>query len=92
MTKLSKPVRRKVETAVERRGLVITLYPGGAIGLRPARCRTEHVVPISRVYRLACEITAEATRKAREQRKAAVRKEMGLAPRLTLVRRGLLRP
>lgn len=89
MTKLAKPVRRSID-AVERRGLVVTLYPNATIGLRPCRTRREHVVSLSRVYRLACEQTAEADRQARINKRAEARAAKGLPPVRRLVSRGLL--
>jgi hypothetical protein len=94
MTDLKKPVRRAVPDMAVCRGrkLVVSLYPNQTIGLRIARTRREHVVPLARVFRLACEMTAEADRKAREQRRAADRAAKGLPPLQLqrLVRRGLL--
>lgn len=89
MTKLTKPVRRKID-GIERRGIVVTLYPNATLGFRAAKTRTEHVVPVSRAYRLACEVTIEAKRKAREKEKAEARKAKGLPPLKKLVSRGLL--
>lgn len=91
-TALTKPVRRAVpEMAICRgRKLVVTLYPNQTIGLRIARTRREHVVPLARVFRLACEVTAEADRLARAARREAARREKGLPPRRRLVKRGLL--
>lgn len=90
MTKLKKAVRRTVEGIERDRAVAITLYPNGTIGLRAVRTRTEHVVTLSRVYRLACEVTGEQARKAREQKREAARVAKGLAPRRRLVSRGLL--
>ena len=89
-TALTRPVVRKID-GIERRGLVVTLYPNQTIGLRPARTRTEHVLPLARVYRWAVEATIAArTRRAAEDREAR-RLATGQAPRHHLVHRGLLR-
>lgn len=57
MTALTKAVTRKTETTVrdrgKRRALVITLYPGGVVGLRPAKTRHEEIVSVEAVYDLA---------------------------------------
>jgi hypothetical protein len=89
VTKLTKAVRRKLDS-IERHGLVITLYPGGTIGLRAGKTRREHVVTVSRVYRLALEMTAENNRRIKEKAKDAARIAKGLPPRRRLVSRGLL--
>jgi hypothetical protein len=91
MTKLTKPVKRTVE-GIERRPLVVALYPNRTIGLRVAKTRTEFVVTLARVYRLACEVTAEARKKDKEQAREQARRDAGLPPRRRLVSRGLLRP
>lgn len=88
-TPLTKPVRRRVD-AITRRGVVVTLYPNNLIGLREAKCRREHTVPLSRVFRLACEVTAESDRKAALARRNERRAERGLAPLKSLVKRGKL--
>lgn len=54
---LSKPVRRQTETIVrdgaKRRHLVVTLYPGGVIGLRPSKTRREELLTLEAAYALA---------------------------------------
>jgi len=88
-TRLTKPVRRRVE-AVERHGLIVTLYPNATVGLRPHRARREHIVPLGQVYRLAVAITGEADRQARASGREAARVAAGLPPRRRLVTRGKL--
>lgn len=85
-TKLSKPVKRRWQA------LIVTVYPNGTLGLREFRRRQEHVVPLSRCFRLAVEMTIEAEKKARELKRAQARAEAGLPPRRRLVSRGLLKP
>lgn len=88
-TLLTKPVRRKLN-AVERRGIVVTLYPNATLGLRVAKTRTEHVVPVGRIYRLAVEMSIEAARIAKERAKNGRRAERGLPPLPRFVKRGKL--
>ena len=89
MTKLTKPVKRKVE-GIERRPISVTLHPNKTIGFRAHKSRTEHVVTIARAYRLACEVTIEQKRKDREKARAEARKAKGLPPLRKLVSRGLI--
>jgi hypothetical protein len=91
VTKLTKPVRRKAEREFGR-SLIVTLYPNGLVGIRELRRRREHMLPLSRIYRIAVEATVEADRKAKQERKAQIRKDAGLPPLRRLVSRGLLRP
>lgn len=88
-TRLKKPVRRVVD-GVERRDLVVALYPNKTVGLRPLRCKREHIVPLLEVYKLAVAVTIEADRRARQDKRDAERAARGLAPRRRLVKRGLL--
>ena len=88
-TRLTKPVRRKLD-GIDRNGIILSIYPNQTIGLRPFRCRTEYVVQVSRVYKLACEVKAEADRRAKEAKKADARKAKGLPPLVRSVKRGLL--
>jgi len=75
MTTLHKPVKRSVQLIPKGGGsrleVVVTLYPGGVIGLRDKGRRKEYTLPLSTVYYLAAE--AEA-RRIMAERKAA-RKE-----------------
>lgn len=80
MTKLTRPVKRTTPAGGLRRDLVVTLYPGGVLGIREARCRREYTIGLVTCYRLAIE--AERERQAAERRKARGQK--------VRVRRGLL--
>lgn len=84
MTRLTKPVRRKWQA------FVITIHPNGLLGLREFRRRKEHLVPLSRCFRLACEITIEAAKKEKQRQRDEARREKGLPPVRRLVSRGLL--
>lgn len=57
MTKLHKPVTRHTDNAIrdgaKLRNLVITLYPGGVIGLRPEKTRREELLSVEAAYSLA---------------------------------------
>jgi hypothetical protein len=57
MTLLSKPVTRQTDTSIrdgaKRRNLVVTLYPGGVIGLRPSKTRREELLTLEAAYALA---------------------------------------
>lgn len=90
MTVLTRPVRRTIP-GVERRGLVVTLYPNQTIGLRARRTRKEHVVPLAVVYRLAVEATVMAERQRRADARDQARRAAGRPPQRRLVNRGLLR-
>lgn len=77
MTRLNKPISRETSELVRARGprpLIVTLYPGDQIGLRPKGTRTEERTTLSAVYSLAIKqrIARERaeklkTRKARRQ-------------------------
>ena len=83
MTKLTKPVRRETAKTYGNRAVIVTLAPAGSqnealIGLRLAGKRTQYVVALSDIYRLAAlwygqkEATAKrAARKAGESWRAA---------------------
>lgn len=57
MTGLKKPVRRKSEAVIrdcgKYRQLIVVLYPGDIIGLRPAGTRREEMTTLAAVYGLA---------------------------------------
>lgn len=57
MTPLNKSVTRKsgatVRDGSRQRELVVTLYPGGTLGLRPAATRREECISLSEIYALA---------------------------------------
>lgn len=65
-TDLKKPVRRAVP--LDRRGVVVSLYPNHTIGLRTKRCKQEYTLPLVRVWRWA--IAAHQAAAAEEKRKA----------------------
>jgi hypothetical protein len=90
VTALNRPVRRTVN-GIERRGLVVTLYPNQTIGLRPARTRKEHIVPLASVYRLAVEMTLVDEQRHRDEAREQARLVAGRPPRRRVVNRGLLR-
>lgn len=91
-TELKKAVRRAVTGIdIERRGIVITLYPSNYIGLRARRTRKEFTIPIATVYCLAAERTIAAEKAAKKKAKAAkAGKTSTPRPRRRLVSRGLL--
>jgi len=65
-TELKKPVNRKVSNI--DRGLIVTLYPGGVLGLRPIRTKRTYTIHLATCYQLA--IQQHFTEVAR-QKKAA---------------------
>jgi hypothetical protein len=75
MTHLHKPVARRIHLAPRGgRGnaidVVVTLYPGGVIGLRDKGRRREYTLPLTTVYYLAAEAEAKrimAERKAKRK-------------------------
>lgn len=78
MTHLRTPVKRSV-SLIPRGGtgnhldVVVTLYPGGVIGLRDKGRRKEYTLPLTTVYYQAAEaeakrIIAERKAKRKEQR------------------------
>ena len=62
MTKLYKAVRREVGSLGLRGGdkgeYIVTLYPGGTLGLRRKRQRKEVVIGLAEVYCHACMLQA----------------------------------
>ncbi len=80
MTRLTKPVRRTAERPQGGRPFVVTLYPGGTIGIREHKRRKEFTVPLSRVWKMGIEIDVEAQRKEKLAKKNAARAEKGLGP------------
>jgi hypothetical protein len=89
MTRLTKAVRRRVDRE-SGRPLVVSVCPNGTLGIREHKTRREHLVPLSRVYRLAVEATVEADRRAKAAERDRKRIEQGKPPVRRLVRRGLL--
>lgn len=71
MTALTKPITRRTENEVrdgtKRRPLVITLYPGGIIGLRPSKTRREELLTVEAAYSLAIK---QRVAKERAEKKA----------------------
>jgi hypothetical protein len=71
VTMLTKPVKRQTETLVrdgaKRRNLVVTLYPGGVIGLRPSKTRREELLTLEAAYALAIR---QRVAKERAEKKA----------------------
>jgi hypothetical protein len=67
MTILKKPVSRRTETRVSHAiaALVITLYPGGLIGIREARRRKEIKLDAGQLYLAAVAQEAAESRKRR---------------------------
>jgi hypothetical protein len=69
MTDLTKPIRRIARNAVSTHGLsadlVVTLYPGGILGLREPRRRQEWTIPLEAVLTLAIQRDADAQRAAK---------------------------
>lgn len=66
MTRLNKKVTRHSDTTVrdgsKLRALVVTLYPGGLLGLRPAKTRREELVPLDFVYSFAVKLRVQNER------------------------------
>lgn len=67
MTNLNKAVKRRI-SGLTRRDVVVTLYPGGLLGIRESRARKEYTLPIMTCYRLAVE--SERLAKVREKKAA----------------------
>jgi len=67
VTILKKPVSRRTETRVSHgiAALVITLYPGGLIGIREARRRKEIRLDAAQLYLAALWSDGAARRKRR---------------------------
>jgi len=74
MTHLYKPVKRATRIAAPGSGrpmeIIVTLYPGGTMGLRHKRSRNEYELPLSTIYLYA--VDAEA-RRLKAERKGAKR-------------------
>jgi hypothetical protein len=75
MTPLRKPVRRRAAQCVRDAGhwreIVVTLYPSGLIGLRPAGTRREETLSIEAAYYGALKsrvLMEQIARRARHQR------------------------
>ena len=75
MTKLTKPVVRITTILTDHRRedrssdrVVVTLYPGGLIGFRQLRSKTEYVLDLATAYTLAMRIEVESKRKQKRER------------------------
>lgn len=79
MTELNKPIsRRTLETVRDRgriRQLVVTLYPNGLIGIRPAGTRQEETTTIESVWSLA---TKQRVARERVEKKAKRKSKNGV--------------
>jgi hypothetical protein len=80
MTAVHRPVRRSVENIDRGRDAILTIYPGGALGIRLKRHRREWTISVAAVYRMAVQRELENERA--ERRKASGRK-------VRVARRGL---
>lgn len=78
MTALNKPIKRSTNAVIRDKGrtrrLVVTLYPGDVIGLRPEKTRREEITSLAAVYSLAIKQRLAAERaekiKARKARQS----------------------
>lgn len=74
MTDLTKPVRRRAPNTIRDGGkvrrLVVTLLPGGTVGLRPEGTRRTEYVSLDACYALAVRqrVIAEKSDKARARK------------------------
>lgn len=82
MTELKRAIRRKV-TGVLREALIVTVYPGGVIGIRAHRTRREYQLPLVTIYKVAIEVDLA------RQRAERIAARLGTATKG--VSRGLLR-
>jgi hypothetical protein len=78
MTDLNRRVRRVTSTTVRYRGkpkrLVVTLYPGDIIGVRPEKTRQEETTTLAAVYGLAIK---QRVAKEQAEKKAARKARRG---------------
>lgn len=76
-TQLTKPVKRRTETARIDRGkmrrYVVTLYPGDVIGLRLEKCRQEELLPIPLAYNMAVRLRVADEREKKRKSKLVKR-------------------
>lgn len=74
MTDLNKPIRRRAPNTIRDAGklrrLVVTLLPGGTVGLRPEGTRRNEYVSLDACYALAVRqrVNAERSDKARARK------------------------
>ena len=73
MTNLNKPVKRVSKSRVQQRPIVVTLYPGGFLGLRLKGRRREYQLGLDDLYWQAAK--AEVRKKAREKAKKKAKKK-----------------
>lgn len=69
MTDLKAKVSRRCQTAFCGRRIVVTLYPGDLLGLRPERTRREETVPLAAVYSWAVKARLAIARAARTKKR-----------------------
>ena len=77
MTDLRKPVTRRTDDTIRDAGrvrrLVVTLYPGDVIGLRPEKTRREERTTLAAVYDLAVRLRVDAERREKKASRKARR-------------------
>lgn len=73
MTDLTKPVRRRTDSTIRDAGkprrIVITLYPGDTLGLRPEKTRREEFISLTTVYEYAIKPRVRKEQAERRARK-----------------------
>lgn len=75
MTPLTKTVRRRSEEYFRDRSkmrrIIVSIHPGGFIGLRLEKCRKEETLSISAAYRMAvsARVSFERMEKAKKKSK-----------------------
>ena len=70
ITELTKRVQRQV-LSIDR-GLIVTLFPGGVLGLRPKRTKRQYTIHLQTCYQLAVlQFQNEKKRQKAAERKAA---------------------
>lgn len=73
MTPLTKPVTRRAEATIREAGksrrLVVTLYPGGTIGLRPERTRREETISLEAAWWQALKARLAIDQAAKKKRR-----------------------
>lgn len=76
-TQLTKPVRRRTDTAKYDRGkmrrYVITLYPGDLIGVRLEKCRQEEFLPVGVAFSMATKLRIAKERDEKRKTKLVKR-------------------
>lgn len=78
MTDLNKLVKRRTDTVVRDTGksrrLVVTLYPGGVIGLRPEKTRREEIISVEAAWSAAVKMRVAKERSEKQTARKAKRK------------------